>query len=68
MDYVKLELNASEHGWNCSGCGLFTNCIGKPIFKTEEWAIEFKTLSWLKNKPAYSFCPRCGKKIKKDDE
>ena len=66
-DYVKLELNASEKGWNCSGCGLFTDCVGRPCFGDEAWMVITNSKTWLENKPKYKFCPGCGKPIKGDN-
>jgi hypothetical protein len=62
-DYVKLELDASRNGWVCSGCGLFTDCVGRPHFGQEVWFVKCKTISWIENKPEYVYCPRCGKLI-----
>ena len=64
METVKLELNASKHGWNCSGCGLFTDAIGRPIFGKEIWTISSNGIAWIENKPKYEFCPKCGKPVK----
>lgn len=66
MDYVELELNASKKGWNCSGCGLFTDAIGRPIFGKEIWVISSNGTAWLENKPKYKFCPGCGAPVKGD--
>lgn len=63
MDSVKLELNASRHGWNCSGCGLFSDVLGRPIFGKEIWHITSDGVAWLENKPKYKFCPQCGKPV-----
>ena len=65
METVKLELNASRHGWNCTGCGLFSDALGRPIFGEEIWVITSKGVAWLENKPKYIFCPKCGKKVEK---
>ena len=63
MEKVRLELNASKHGWNCTGCGLFTDAIGRPIFGEEIWTIYSKGTAWIENKPKYKFCPLCGKEV-----
>ena len=63
-EYVSLELNASEKGWNCSFCGLFTDCAGRPIFGNEAWVIVANTSHWIENKPEYKFCPGCGKPVR----
>ena len=64
MDKVEYELNASKKGWNCSNCGLFVDCIGRPIFGNEMFVITSKGVAWLENKPKYKFCPSCGKPVK----
>jgi len=64
MDYVEFELNASKHGWNCSGCGLFVDSIGRPNFGEEVWVIYSKGTAWLENRPMFKFCPGCGKKVR----
>ena len=66
-DYVVLELNASKQGWICSGCGLFTDSVGRPQFGHESWTISCKTISWIENKPQYRYCPGCGKPLRRDD-
>ena len=66
MDYVEFELNASKHGWNCSGCGLFIDCIGRPIFGKEIWAITSNGATWIENKPRFNYCPKCGMPVKGD--
>lgn len=65
-DYVTLELDASRHGWCCSGCKLFSDSLGRPVFGTEIWSITSKGTAWLENKPNYIFCPKCGKKVRKN--
>lgn len=62
-DYVKLELDAGKKGWKCTGCGLFTDCVGRPIFGKVAWEIFPKTNTWIENKPHYKFCPGCGKPL-----
>lgn len=62
-DYAKLELNASKKGWNCSECGLFTDCVGRPLFGNEAWIFETKSNNWLENKPNYKYCPGCGRPL-----
>lgn len=64
MDTVQLELNASKHGWNCSGCGLFVDSLGRPIFGDETWIISSKGVAWIENKPPFKYCPNCGKPVK----
>lgn len=66
MDYIEFELNASEKGWNCSGCGLFVDPLGRPIFGNEVWVISSKGTAWLENKPQFLFCPKCGKPVRRD--
>lgn len=68
MDYAKLELDASRKGWVCSECGLFSDCLGRPIFNNTLWFIETKSMNWLENKPSYSFCPKCGKPIRRNED
>ena len=63
MDYAKLELNASKHGWNCSECGLFIDVIGRPIFGKEIWQITSTGTAWIENRPDFCYCPKCGKPI-----
>ena len=65
-EYVTFELNASEHGWNCSGCGLRIDALGRPIFGNEVWTITSKGTAWIENKPMFLYCPRCGKPVKGD--
>jgi len=67
MEYVELELNASKKGWNCTGCGLFSDAIGRPIFGKEIWVISSNGTAWLENKPKYVFCPQCGKPVRRDN-
>lgn len=62
-DYVKFELDASEKGWRCSGCGLRVDAIGRPIFGHEIWVITSRGTAWIENKPEFNFCPKCGKKV-----
>ena len=64
MDKVEYELNASDKGWNCSNCGLFVDCIGRPIFGSEMLVITSKGTAWIENKPKYKFCPQCGKPVR----
>ena len=66
MDKVEYELNASRKGWNCSGCGLFVDCVGRPIFGNEIWVITSKGVAWIENKPKFKFCPQCGKPVRSD--
>lgn len=66
-EYVDMELNASEKGWNCSSCGLFTDCIGRPLFGKEAWKITADNSSWIENKPKYVFCPNCGKPVRREN-
>lgn len=66
MEYAKLELNASKHGWNCSSCKLFVDCVGRPIFGNEVWIITSTGTAWIENKPKFRFCPQCGKPIGDD--
>jgi hypothetical protein len=67
MDYVELELNASEHGWTCSGCGLFIDAMGRPVFGHELWKITSTGKSWIENKPEFVYCPKCGKPFKRGE-
>ena len=64
MEYATLELNASEHGWNCSECGQKFDSIGRPLSGKEMWIFYSKGTAWLENKPKIKFCPGCGKPIK----
>ena len=66
MESVKLELNASRHGWNCSKCGLFIDCIGRPILGNELITVDSKGIAWIENRPKYNFCPNCGKPFRGD--
>lgn len=63
-DYVKFELDASHHGWACSNCKLFVDCMGRPIFGKPIWVIHCNGVSWIENKPKFKFCPQCGKPVK----
>lgn len=63
METVKLELNASKRGWNCSGCGLFFDSIGRPIFGEEVFTVVHKGTAWLENRPHILYCPKCGRKV-----
>lgn len=63
-DYVRLELDAAQKGWRCSGCGLLSDVLGRPIFGGEAWTIQTKSINWLENRPKYKFCPKCGKPVR----
>ena len=64
MESVELELNASKHGWNCSGCGLLFDSIGRPLFGGEIWVIHSNGVAWIENKPKIKYCPNCGKPVR----
>ena len=63
-DCVRLELDAANKGWRCSGCGLFSDFLGRPLFGGENLVIKTKSIGWLQNRPKYKFCPGCGKPLK----
>ena len=60
-EYAKLELDASNHGWKCSECGLSVDSIGRPLFGSEVWVIYSKGTAWIENRPKFNYCPKCGK-------
>ena len=61
MEYVKLELDASERGWRCSGCNMLVDSIGRPVMGELPWLVISRRNSWIESKPAWKFCPNCGK-------
>lgn len=61
---VEFELNASEKGWTCTGCGLLIDCIGRPVFGAEMWTVQTRSNNWIENRPEFNFCPKCGKKVR----
>lgn len=70
-EYVTLELNGTEKGWNCSGCGCFTPAFGRPTFGQEqgvELVVKRDNTNWFTYKPGYRYCPGCGKKVKNQPE
>jgi len=64
LECVNLELDATNKGWRCSGCGLLIDCIGRPLFGSENITVRSKSIHWIENKPQYKFCPKCGKPVK----
>lgn len=63
MDYVKLELDASQKGWRCSGCGIQIDSIGRPVMGELPWLVITRRNNWIDSKPNWKFCPSCGKPI-----
>ena len=66
METVQFELDGTNKGWRCSGCGLLVDSIGRPLFGNETWIIKTKSINWVENEPQFKFCPSCGKRVKQN--